>query len=306
MTTLQLKRRWPHLRRFIGPSTVALVCLWLLGQWLRDWSWLSGLCFYIPSPFLTGWLLLLALASLRKKRVAVCYAGLAVLPLFLVLFVENNFATSPTPTSEPTFRVVHWNVGARLYPDVLQAHDADLYVLSEIPNAKAVENFRASLGEAYSAAVFDNLAVIGRGQVRAEEWLIRRGRVKLQTVHWRHAEQVFTLFVVDLPSELHIHREPLLREVNRFIEERQPDLIVGDFNAPRRSRALSDLPTGYRHAYDAVGEGWGYTWPVPVPLYALDQCIYSPRLRAQRYELVTSTHSDHRLQVFEFSLNNAD
>jgi hypothetical protein len=160
---------------------------------------------------------------------------------------------------------------------------------------------RDALGAGYESRQFGNLAVVGAGSVRAGGWLLNSGSAKVQSVTWRRAEDRATLFVVDLPSGIHIARDPLLREVNGLIERFRPDLVVGDFNAPRRSWALSALPSGYGHAYDVVGSGFGYTWPVPAPVYALDQCILSPRILPARYELRSSRHSDHRLQVLEFS-----
>lgn len=79
-------------------------------------------------------------------------------------------------------------------------------------------------------------------------------------------------------------------------------MSVGDFNAPRRSLAFSQLPTGFRHAYDAAGAGWSYTWPVPVSFLAIDQCIIGPRLKLVHYELQSTWMSDHRLQVVDFEL----
>jgi len=71
--------------------------------------------------------------------------------------------------------------------------------------------------------------------------------------------------------------------------EYRPDLVAGDFNAPRRSRAISPLPAGFAHAYDLAGCGWSYTWPVICPLYAIDQCIVSNSVRPIRYELGASS-----------------
>src|SRR5262249_21619073 len=103
-----------------------------------------------------------------------------------------------------------------------------------------------------------------------------------------------------LPSSLAIERAPLLARVRGLIEEGRPDLVVGDFNAPRRSLGLSELPDGYAHAYDAAGTGWSYSWPVPIPLWAIDQCVVGPRVEALRYDLRSTAASDHRLQRLEF------
>ena len=214
--------------------------------------------------------------------------------------------------------------------------------------------------------MFGNLAVVGTGHVRAEEWLIDPGRMKVQAVTWtpdrsastqnrarqnstlepfstlvkysrvagsdqregpetseirvsnssrRASDQLVSrpqdtddaggpaihLLVIDLPSAINIPRDPLLREGNELIDQHHPELVVGDFNAPRRSWALCELPAGYRHAYDTAGGGCGYTWPVPVPMYALDHSLHSPQVVPIRYGLFSSVHSDHRLQVFDFA-----
>jgi vancomycin resistance protein VanJ len=81
-----------------------------------------------------------------------------------------------------------------------------------------------------------------------------------------------------------------------------PDLVLGDFNAPRRSRALDPLPQGYTHAYEAVGHGWAYSWPMPLPVLAIDQTILSDRIEPFSYALHSTIVSDHRMQVLDFRL----
>lgn len=288
-------------------GTVVIVALWAIGQIARDATWLSGLCFYIPSIFLAavlvGWALVF-LSRCRRTNAAVA-AGLALLPLGVVLFVENHFAAAPLSTAPGEMRLVHWNVENGLAAgaqDVLRNLHADIFVLSEIPDAEGVEEFRSTLGREYQAQVFGNLAVVAAGAVRAEGWLIDRPRTKVQRVTWVRNGRPLSLLVVDLPSEIYVHRDPLLREIHKLIERHQPDLVVGDFNAPRRSRALGALPAGYRHAYDSAGSGYGCTWPVPVPMYSLDHCLHSARIVPARYTLQTSIYSDHRLQVFDFGV----
>lgn len=61
------------------------------------------------------------------------------------------------------------------------------------------------------------------------------------------------------------------------------------------------LPDGYAHAYRTAGGGCGYTWPVPLPVYAIDHCLHGPRVEPIRYHLGTGA-STHRYQMFDFSL----
>lgn len=285
-----------------------LVLFWVVGQVARDSTWLSGLCFYIPSALVAALLIGESLACLLRRRwqAAACAACLAAPPLGIYLLVENHWFSMQAPAAPSHLRIVHWNVAGHLQrpgaQDVLLANSADLYVLSEIPDVAAVEALCQALGTEFQAEVFSNMAVVCRQKIRADGWLINCNRTRVQKITWLVAERAIVLLVVDLPSDLLVHRDPLLREVNDLIEQYRPDLVIGDFNAPRRSWALCRLPAGYRHAYDSAGVGCGDTWPVPAPMYSLDHCIHSAAVAPVRYVLSTSTHSDHRLQVFDFAL----
>ena len=129
--------------------------------------------------------------------------------------------------------------------------------------------------------------------------------LKIYFVLWQSDEVELKLFVVDLASSLLNARNPRLHELTALMMLHQPDIVVGDFNAPRRSLAISPLPDGFVHAYEAAGSGWSYTWPVPCPVYAIDQCILGRRIVPLRYDLETTTCSDHRLQILDFTARGA-
>jgi len=296
----------PRVRSAAFAGTLVLTTLWGVGQVTRDAGRLTGLCFYIPSAPLAGALVGFGglLAARGRRRAAVLAAGLALAPLGVVV-VENRGGGPQPRAAGKTLRLVHWNVGGALDRPAVRAalvdRRADFYALSEVGAGRSVEPLRAALGPDYQARVFGNMAVVGRGAVQTRGWLLGRGRTRVQGVEWSCAGQTFSVLVVDLPSNPLIPRAPMLDAVVNLIARDRPDLVVGDFNAPRRSRALDRLPAGYRHAYDSSGSGWGYTWPVPVPVYAIDQCIHSGRIAPVRYALWSSIRSDHRGQVFDFA-----
>ncbi|MDR3633846.1 MAG: hypothetical protein P4L84_08415 [Isosphaeraceae bacterium] len=291
--------------------TAALNLPWMVGQIARDDSWVTGLCFYIPSFFLaTAFLGFCVVYALCKRwRRCLLAVALFVPPCAFVAFVENRFSRPEIAARPDALSLVHWNVGGKLRRNgtrrVLLSHRADAYVLSEIDDRATVQEFRDALGGPYQALEFGNMAVVAKGAVRSRGWLLNHHGAKAHSVIWEFAGHSLTLCVVDLPSNVLIPRAPLLREVVGLIVRERPDLVIGDFNAPRRSRALAALPLGYQHAYDTAGCGLSYTWPVPFPLYALDQCIHAPRMIPLRYELLSSIRSDHRRQVLRFIVGPA-
>lgn len=290
-------------------------CLWLVGQLARDATWLTGLCFYIPSPALLLGLVIGATISWRKKRRRA--ASLLLAPTLLVsifvLGIENRLiGTRPAlnnegTSSDPTLRLVHWNVfsgklGWDSIQDTLRATGADLCILSEVPDELNAAEFARSFGEEYTAVRRKNLAVIARGELEPPEWLHNEGRFRVFGVCWHSPAGTCRVVVADLPADLLVKRDPLLRRVAQSMIRWRADLVAGDFNAPRRSRALCPLPRGFVHAYDVAGRGYSATWPVPAPLYAIDHCILGERVQALRYDLQSSLRSDHRMQVLDFEL----
>src|SRR5262249_7265035 len=146
------------------------------------------------------------------------------------------------------------------------------------------------------------VAAFAGGSIAGRRLPVQSRHVEAFVVSWTLGAQEWSILIVDLPSSIAIAREPLLREVRSLIEANQPDIVIGDFNAPRLSRALCELPLGYRHAYEVVGCGWAYTWPVPLPLWAIDQCLVGPRALPEHYELRSTLFSDHRMQILDFNV----
>lgn len=299
--------------------TVGAFGLWLAGQVFRERYHATGLCLFIPSALVACSLLVAAvLAWLCTCRwTARAAALLAIGPLVVFLGVENRWwRRAHQAGSGETLRLVHWNVwaGRRGWDKIaaeLKAQEADIYVLSEAFSAEGVRAVLDELGPGYTVDRAHNMVVIVRGRVARLDALRRKGRayVFLCTV----GEADLTVLVGDLPSKPIIHRAPFLRlireliaDTQREIDETQPDFVVGDFNAPRRSRLLSTLPEGFAHAYNQAGRGWSYTWPARFPLWAIDQCIVGPRVQALRYDLVTTRLSDHRMQVLDFAVREED
>jgi len=294
--------RWAVLTTFYALAWSA----WGVGQVLRDTTWITGLCFYIPSVvmlMLGGlvWILTWRTAARGMRTLLACSI---VAPGLMVLGVENQWRPRAIPKGD-TIRVVHWNIGYGVWGEEgvereLARQKAVLYVLSEVPKQTDLARIAARLGPRFRAVRLGLMAVIGEGELREPTRLVNDNGLRINSVHWRYQGRERLVFAIDQTSDLRVARDPLLRRTRSYLARYQPDLVLGDFNAPRRSRALCPLPEGYSHAYDQIGSGWSATWPSVFPLFAIDQCIISTAITPAAYRLVSSPHSDHCMQIFEF------
>lgn len=285
---------------------LALFALWAVGQVFRDRALVTAWAFYLPSAVVAVLLGLLAIVAAcgRRRRHAVLLLALALAPAFAVLVVENRWrslAKSAAPAAD--LRVVAWNVadfprGVERAAALLRPLAADLVLLSEAPG-KPPQELERQLGGELRLTPVGSMAIFARGAPLTVEWLAREDEMQAAFVRWPVAGRTLGVLAVNLISSPRVPRDPLLARVVQMIERLAPDLVLGDFNAPRRSRALARLPVGFRHAYDDAGSGWSATWPAALPLLAIDQTIVGPRLAVRAYSLRTTRISDHRLQLTE-------
>jgi hypothetical protein len=304
-------RAWArHMRLFLIAAATCWV-IWIAAQFLRDINPGIAVIFYVPAPFMAASLLAAASAAWlgKRKSFALTFLLLAAAPAGCVLFVENRWTPPERPAAAvgETLRLVHWNVcwgtgGWKAIKEKLDEQNADIYVLSEIPERTDTYYIADFAGPCHAVRRLGDMVVIASGSLVSENWLVRNRELALCLLEWRHEGETVRLFVADISSSIVRGRGPYLEEIVRQMEAHGPDLVVGDFNAPRRSRALCPLPEGYIHAYEAAGCGWSYTWPFPCPMLAIDQCICGSRIDPVSYDLRSSFRSDHRMQVLDFAL----
>jgi vancomycin resistance protein VanJ len=299
---MTLRRQTRQSFRAFLPVLVSLIwSCWLVGQFLTDQSWLSGLCFYIPSPLVCVMLVVCgAAARIRRRTRWWLYPLLLCVPLWVLITVENRWRKAPGVPSAQSLRIVHWNIcrtvtGWERQRALLRSCQSEIVVLSEVGPDVRPEDFP------------DRQVLPVRDMLVACPWpmqvsgsLVSGGALDAFLVTCETPSGPLRILIADMTSNLNVHRDLYLQPFLRVVAQLQPDLIVGDFNAPRRSRAFQSLPKGWRHAYDVAGSGWSYTWPVPAPVLAIDQCIIGPRIRPVDYRLQSSWLSDHRIQILDF------
>lgn len=294
---MNAKRLQKHLPFLLA----ALLTAWAIGQIFRDEEWITALVFYIPSPVLGGLFLLAALISAfrRNFRHTIGFIVLSLAPLIVTICIENHFRpVRENPT--PELKIVHWNVarGQLGIGGVLREIEnlnADFYFLSEAPHSFDSLNGLHSLR-------LGTMLVLSELPVELEED-VSEGGVRKCLIKCGLPQQKMRVMFADVPSSIFFHRHPALMNMVDDLAQMKPDLLLGDFNAPRRSLAIDQLPSEYSHAYRSAGSGWSYTWPSFCPCLAIDHCIHSNSIIPTSYRLVSTICSDHRIQIFEFRLS---
>lgn len=304
-------------RRAVVAATWLLVAGWALGAAVGDRGRVSAVLSHLPAPAVAvAALFAAAVAAVDgRRRAALGLALAATLPLYVVVAVDNQWRRPPLSASVPDagaveLRVLHWNVfrgglgweGPRRR---IAAARPDVVVLSEppegLPRAALAADLAADLG-ALAVAGHASLAVFCRGDDRARrvahgggedhEWIVVDCRIDGMRLR---------VLAADVAADPLRSRALPLAAVRQAIDRHRPDLVLGDFNTPRRSQHLAP-PAGYTHCYRSAGAGWSYTWPVPLPVLAIDQCLHGERVVPRRYELGSARWSDHRLQLLDLAI----
>jgi hypothetical protein len=305
-------------------ASFALTLGWGVGRMMGDRGLLSGLLFYIPTPVLLltwlGWsvgfwrggggLRCRSARGRRERALALVASALVLFFAAELLGREMGWRVGDGQVDElrteagPSLKLVHWNVFRNYLPwsakiERLRAAGAQVYVLNEVPRQVSRGNWALRLGPNMDYALADSMVVACQGRVLAHRFE-HHGGLSILEADCRVEGRRLRVMAVDMPADPTVVRGPLLERLVATIEARRPDLVAGDFNAPRRSLRLRHLPEGYVHAYEAVGSGWPFTWPMPWPVLAIDQCIVGPAIRPYEHRYVSVLASDHRMQVLRF------
>jgi len=278
---------------------------------IRDRLPLLSVLFYmtplVVSAVLSG---IAALIWLRRH----CWrlSGLAgVLALLsLVWFHFSTYAhhyVVPGPTGE---RVVFWNAGRGVmgWDGVtrnLQDFDADLIGLVEAgPHNQQMERFwRDRFPDYQVRGPRDGMVLMARGTV-VEKTMGDLGKGGKCGYYWVHLNgQWVEVLLVDIKSNPFRSRQEALSKLVRVADQLsdRPLIVMGDFNTPVDSAFVAPLKERLTNAFQACGNGYNVTWPVPIPVLSLDQVWVNSHLKLGSCELPWAWRSDHRPVVVTLS-----
>jgi endonuclease/exonuclease/phosphatase (EEP) superfamily protein YafD len=207
-------------------------------------------------------------------------------------------------------RVVLWNVGGHdlVLPGTLRqlrSYDADLIILNEAgrddtSNYRRYERAFPGYG---LCPLHEGLLVLARGEVEHVDAgkLIKTGRYAHRRV--RMAGTEIDILQPDLKSNPLRHRGPDFERLWEVTEPLlgRPLIVAGDVNTPVDSAFVAPFREHFAEAFEAAGDGYHATWPIPVPLLAIDHAWISPELKVTHCQIDWTERSDHRPMIFEIT-----
>lgn len=301
-TPVEARSFWSRLHGWTVCGLYAVVALGVFARLVRDQVFgLSTIYYGLPLPVLA--MVTLALTFLqRKERKRLIRWAICSLLLIAGIWTDD-WRGQPDRSESRDVKVVFWNACRihRGWNDVtaeVRSWDADVVALVEAGVGTEETRRQWQLGcPGYK------VSLLGAGIV-----LLTRGESGESTVHefpdGSRARQVMTtvngqtlnLVIVDIQANpFWSRREPLAHLVDVVHPlAGESTLVLGDFNTPADSALLEPMRSDYSMAFDQAGQGYRATWPLPLPVLAIDQAWASPSVDVTSCRHLWTNASDHR------------
>jgi endonuclease/exonuclease/phosphatase family metal-dependent hydrolase len=140
------------------------------------------------------------------------------------------------------------------------------------------------------------MALITKGKILSVERGSLGGCGRFNLLEVALNGEQFHVLLVDIDGDPFQSRSPAFERLARIIRAyAQANLIVmGDFNTPLGSVLFESFRQDLTHAFESRGIGYAETWPIPLPVLAIDHIWVSKKLNVVSCDLHWSHLSDHR------------
>jgi vancomycin resistance protein VanJ len=311
------------LRRRIFGALWSLIPAGLMGIWLfalivrlTAQDRIEGtlmIVYYGTPPAVLGGIALVAGAwwLIPRLWIAAVPTLLIAVACFGWAATDTIFVSRPPPATGPTVRIMYWNVARGIggWPRIaaeVAAHQPDVVGIAEFaenPSAPPPDLAERLPGytlvsQVPDVALFSRVAVTGRFD--RSQWSRLRYTGGTVEVDGRP----LVLAVADVAAPLYdTRRRQTQRLCTLFDEHADAALVViGDLNLPLDSVQLEPLRERSYNAFEIAGNGYSPTWPVPVPVLALDQAWVTSSVVVHDCRVGWTWISDHRPLILDVSV----
>jgi endonuclease/exonuclease/phosphatase family metal-dependent hydrolase len=281
----------------------------LLRLTIRDhWFGPSILFYATPLPVLAVTAIIAAIAWRIQSRSRLAWTCMAAAVLCTMWWFSQSYRNHTPSASTPTLRVLMWNInwgymGRRGAIERIKKEGGDLIAIAEAGRRYRGEAniYRHHFPDLSQSELAHGMLLLTRGRVLNNKSgnLGRKGRFLQSDVEID--DQRFTVLFVDItPSPTHNRREEFERLLPMIdaLQDR-PLIVMGDFNTPTDSVWIDKLRERLTNAFEEKGKGFSETWPMPLPVLAIDHVWVNDRIKLAGCSQDGSVHSDHQMVKVE-------
>lgn len=290
-------------RNFLSGLFISCLAIRFL---VKDWIGAFAVVYYAtPLPILAIFSLMLGMIWLLNQRIRVAtFYFIFTIGCLMAWFCSSFSANSDAPAPS-NLKLFFWNAAHNKRADeianYIHGFNADVIGIVEAgTETKKVRNIWKNAFPSYNVEILaGEMALITRGEILSKEsgFLGRRGRFNLLKVAL-NGEQ-FHVLLVDIDGDPLRSRAPAFESLAKMIRSYSQDnlIVMGDFNTPLDSVLFESFRQYLTHAFESGGHGFAETWPIPLPVLAIDHIWVSKKIKVVSCNLNWSRLSDHRSVV---------
>jgi endonuclease/exonuclease/phosphatase (EEP) superfamily protein YafD len=258
-----------------------------------------------PLPILAIFSFLLGTIWLFGKRIRAAKLYFIFTITCLIAWSYESFSLNTRAPEQSNLKLFFWNAAHNKrtgeIADYIHRFDADIIGIVEAgtKTKKTRSAWQNAFPDYHVELLAGEMAFVTRGEILAKEsgTLGRRGRFNLLKVALNGEH--FHVLLVDIDGDPLRSRAPAFEPLAKIIRAHsQGNLIVmGDFNTPLDSVLFESLRQYLTHTFESGGHGFAETWPIPLPILAIDHVWVSKNLKVASCNLNWSRLSDHRSVV---------
>jgi len=271
---------------------------------VRDGLPLASNVFYaMPPPLIAALILAAGLVWLGNRRPRVALGCLVVSALTAVLWARGAYHVHACRPDEGSVRVLLWNTargfgGWDAVAERVASFDADIIGLVEAGGSGADRReFWARYFPGYDLRLLGGgLVILTRGRI-AEHHIRRVAETSSCGEAWIDIEgRSVRVLLVDAVVRPFSNRGEVLNAVFDLARSSPevPTIVMGDFNTPLESVWFENARRDFVQAFEQAGNGLLTTWPVPLPVMAIDHVWVSRSARVACAHIGWTWASDHR------------
>lgn len=230
--------------------------------------------------------------------------------LLLFLCWINNYHLVTIDENSPNNinSILFWNVAKKhdlptdVIVDRVKAFSTDMITLVEASYAKDEEiiDLNENLYGYHFKKLEGDMLFGTKGTIDSVFYEYEEHRYKFNHVETTIDKRKTSILIVDVYASPLVNKEASLKKILHYAQEKNIDIIVGDFNTPHESFHFKSYATNYTSFHD-YGNGFTATWPHHFPLLELDQIWVKPHLSPYRLNKFLYSQSDHKLLIAQYS-----